>query len=575
MRAWRERIVGRGLVPRSRHETPLHERSEWAARARPTIALLALIALTGACRCTPKLESAAGDLPITVAAAKKQHAPPDVVVTVERKVTPKGGGSCGHSPLCLILLPVLIYEEMFPEKYDEVVIVDHGKEAYRASFTTRGDFLQARTTTSEGLVHDFRQLSLKELGKRVVVEAARSPSPGAKPEAVPLAPQAQLIEAYTQAMKRPGNAQCGALVVEAMSWLAAEADAFAKGQMSRPDAEWPDECKAEVAKMVCPKGERLRKQEHDIIAAAGTAPGGPGPLTTTEVIRHCIAKTVWDTDKGGQVPAPGTLDDAQAAPFTKAFVTGVCTRKISASDYTNMRQVSAPWNRKVDAAIDTEPACRERGPAEFFSMLRYKPVAREALDAALQTAWASDIVSHMTVKEHEEVLIKALDDKRTTEAVLRMLRKPHAPQYRELKTGGAAFARLYARGPPSSFCVDDEERVWIIEDVILGLPVNERAAALQALRAWKNQDDVIGAARRALGDTEPVEFSTGSMTKLRAQYRGAICNDADVVVDLLDLAGCKGGETGSKTPVCPAGGAKTRQEREAEAETAHKERGAP
>ncbi len=529
--------------------TPLHVRADQSTRpykvTSGALAFLALWFALSGCRCTPALESVV-DAPVTVEAAQKLHAPPDVVVTVERKVTPKSSGGCGHSPLCLIILPVLIYEEMFPEKYDEVVIVDHGTETYRGSFSTRGDFLQARTT-KDGVVRDLRQLNLRELGRRVVVEAARSPSSGAPPAAVPLAPQADLIDAYSTAMNRPNHSQCGELVVEALSWLGTEAEPLAKAHMSKPDAEWPDKCKAEVAKKVCSKA--ATPAQLDVIAAAGTTEGGPGPLTTEAVIRLCIAETVWSND--GPVRAPDTLDDAQAAPFTRAWVIGFCTRKVRAMDFKAMAQLSAPWNRTVDVALDAEPACKESGVAEFIRVQRHAPVDAAALDKALTTPWASDIVEILNVNEHEAVLVKALDNRDTTNAALQVLRKePHGNE-KALSTGGVTLANLYVRGVPTSFCVDDEDRIAVLR-LMLTLPAAERAAALKVLRDAdaKKQDDVISAARRALGDTQPDTFSSGTMYEMRSGT-GSVCKDNQVSARALELAGCKPAPEGPRVICSP------------------------
>lgn len=517
----------------------------WRRRRACACVLALLVVALNACRCTPALESVV-DAPVTIEAAKKLRAPPDVVVTVERKVTPKGSSGCGHSPLCLIILPVLLYEEMFPEKYDEVVIVDHGVETYRGSFTTKGDFLQARTT-KDNVVRDLRQLDLRELGRRVVVEAARSPSPGAKPEAVPLSPQANLIDAYTQALKRPGHAQCGKLIVEAMSWLGDEATPFAKAQMA--DAVWPDECKAEVAKLVC---GRPTTQQLDVVAAAGTIVGGPGLLTTTQVIESCVRETTWDAKSGGQVRAEATLNDRQAAPFTRAYVAALCTRKVRAMDYAHTRESSAPWNITVEAALAAEPTCKASGPAEFLLVSSHAPVDAAALERALATAWASDIIEHLNVKDHEATLVKALDNNDTTNAALKVLRKKPYGTEKALSTGGATLAHLYVRGVPTSFCVDDEDRITVL-DLILTLPAPERVAALQVLRDAKDQDDVIGAARRALGDTAPVEFHNGTMYEMRSGT-GSVCKDDQVSARALERAGCKPAAEGPKV-ICSAGGA--------------------
>jgi hypothetical protein len=320
--------------------------------------------------------------------------------------------------------------------------------------------------------------------------------------------------------------------------------------MAQPDAQWPDECKAEVAKKLC---DRSTPAQLDVVAAAGTAPGGPGPLTTMEVVKGCITETVWDQNAGHGVPAPDTLDAARALPFTQAFVAGLCDRKISTSEFEHLRSLSVQWNEAVDTAFAANATCAQGGAATYFRAMKREHVDSAALDKALTTAWASDIVEQLTVKEYEATLVKALDNRDTTMAALKVLRKDPLRDEKALSTGGATLARLYVRGVPTSFCVDDQDRVDVVQ-LILTLPANERAAALSVLREAK-QDDVVGAARRALGDTKPEEFGNGTMYELRAGY-AFVCKDDQVSARLLELAGCRPAAEGARV-TCPTGGAAT------------------
>lgn len=94
------------------------------------------------CNCGPKKESYVSDVPATMKAAKALEKPPKVTVTVERVTkTRTGGGACGHSPICIVLLPVLLYEAAFPEKYDVVSVKEDGKEIFGATYTTDGDLI--------------------------------------------------------------------------------------------------------------------------------------------------------------------------------------------------------------------------------------------------------------------------------------------------------------------------------------------------------------------------------------------------------------------------------------------------
>src|SRR5256885_13291370 len=94
--------------------------------------MIALLAID--CRRQPVFDSYV-DVPTTLESARALHKPPDVDVKVERVIeTSGGGGNCGHSAVCLIVLPLIVAAEIkdyfFPAIYDLVTITEHGTVTY-------------------------------------------------------------------------------------------------------------------------------------------------------------------------------------------------------------------------------------------------------------------------------------------------------------------------------------------------------------------------------------------------------------------------------------------------------------
>lgn len=151
----------------------------------PLAALLALALLPAGCGgCFTKTEAHV-DVPTTIEEVKKLHSPPGVEVRVERKERKGGsGGGCGHSALCIVVFPILIYGALFPEKWDQVTVTESGKITYEGRFETGGKLIEA-TARKDGLPHypDYvsiardviaRGLVLAGCKQGEVLEAARS-----------------------------------------------------------------------------------------------------------------------------------------------------------------------------------------------------------------------------------------------------------------------------------------------------------------------------------------------------------------------------------------------------------------
>ncbi len=166
------------------------------------------------------------DAPGTLEAVRAESAPPGTVVTVERKTRQMSGGSCGHSLFCVILVPVLIYDALFPETWDEATITEDGVVTYSGTFDTDGELLQARAREGLGWV-DLRRFDLEELGRSYVLAVGRAPAlaDGSPGESVPVTVQSQVdvVGAYQGALDGAGEGHRAELLVEALAWLGDEA----------------------------------------------------------------------------------------------------------------------------------------------------------------------------------------------------------------------------------------------------------------------------------------------------------------------------------------------------------------
>lgn len=142
-----------------------------------SLALFALLALwlAGCARCESKVEfESFVSVPTELRAVEKLDDPPDVTVKVEKRAAPKGGGGgCGHSPVCIIIIPFAIADALFPEKLRIATVSEKGRETYHAVFRENGQFVQA-LAFEDGVWKKVALLQLVELRRNLVVEVARA-----------------------------------------------------------------------------------------------------------------------------------------------------------------------------------------------------------------------------------------------------------------------------------------------------------------------------------------------------------------------------------------------------------------
>lgn len=304
--------------------------------ARRQLAVLGLVAaiLSGCCDSPPPVSPAG--VPTTLEQVRLRHAPPDVEVTVERKSRSRsgGGGGCGHSPVCIILLPALLLGDAFPEKWDEARIVQGEQLVYEGRFTTGGDLIAA-TTWDDTTVRKYDVLNLAKLGKKVVVESGSAQVVEGKHGEFtrrPILEQVDLLAEYRAKLaktKREGSRKD--LVVEAMRWLGAEAEPLARVHVGA--AKEGDAVRAGILGAACKPAARWPT----VPALIEEAKNEPGPKLALAALRcrgqRPPRKFEYEAWNPNRKPAPqGTLPEFGAGidmtAFVNALVDDICTKGV-------------------------------------------------------------------------------------------------------------------------------------------------------------------------------------------------------------------------------------------------------
>jgi hypothetical protein len=215
--------------------------------------LLLLLILNGCC-CGKSLENESYvKVPLTLDEVKKLEKD-GATVSVERKTRASGGGgACGHSPICIIFLPVLLYEAAFPEKWDEVVVKSKdGTVTLVGYYETGGALIHAQHLV-DGEMRETRTIELKELGKKVYVDSARlvpESDGGVRREVLSLSSQHDFIGDVRMLLASVMEPERRAKIInEARVQLEDEGMKFALERMGAADE--PDEAKAEVVHLGC------------------------------------------------------------------------------------------------------------------------------------------------------------------------------------------------------------------------------------------------------------------------------------------------------------------------------------
>lgn len=476
------------------------------------------------------------DVPTTLEAVRALARPPEVVVAVERKERTPSGGNCGHSPLCVIILPVIAYEALFPEKWDAVTITDHDAITYDARFATNGDFLEA-TVKRDGTARTIGVLALKELHRREIVELGRAPldesgKAGAFVRSAIL-PQVDLAALYRAALIKESDAEDRAdLFYEYASWLNDEALPLFK---ERVPAE-SDEGRARLIEGLCsaPNADALksvREETLDILAEK------PGPKTAAKAL-SCTQGT------------------ARAEVFARALAVHVCDAESGAASDASLAALLAGADHKAIAAM--APSCAKPNRRVFLLASCGASVDGGELRAALASDdVGSFLAARMRVADPEhraaifDVLEKAKDDAPLIAALANAELTPDARELRLMTAryaaqgpGWLSHARdeqlldLFARAKPR-----DAEAERSISDAIAGTKDDDRPRLRIALVVLGARDNALAAAR-GLGGRDYVS-TTGSEGVVAHGLMLAGCESREVIQAGKRALSAKDGDRGA------------------------------
>lgn len=492
------------------------------------VAVTSLVLASCCVRCSPEQKSYV-DVPAKLEDVKHLASPPDVVVSVERKLKGSGGGGgCGHSAACVILLPLIVYELAFPEKYDEVTVTTKGETTFHGLYSTSGDLLSARTKTDDGW-RELAQLDLPELGQRAIVERAKvvtfaDGGEGRTPTTIQS--QVDLIAQYRKLLEKRTGEKRGRLLSEASSRLDGEGDAFVLEQLVKADE--PDESRARVIRDVC--GATVRdgatSKVPTLVAAAMTHPSVEAAKATLEC----------ESAPEGVVKTAASFLTAKLCDAKN----GGEARKLAPTEkFEHRPEVTAG----IDEAIK---ACAPEG-AVIARLALGETLSTEAWLAALRSA-RGDTVLSLTNPNEKTLIIAALDaDVKTTGVLVLAGSGRFTLNEREARVFVQAALRTKrdadgwgARAGAAMALADAQSSKAALQPILSGVSKPDQRTA-QVFQAMLGDTAV----RDALADTLPPGTSQRFLIS-------SIGTEDELVLQMLLERGCRAHDlsTGHKSGAC-------------------------
>ncbi|MBI3204128.1 MAG: hypothetical protein HYZ29_21510, partial [Myxococcales bacterium] len=341
------------------------------------LAALAALALSSCARCESKVEfESFVRAPTTLDAVEKLDDPPDVVVKIEKKAAPKGGGGgCGHSPLCIIVVPFAIADALFPEKLRLATVQEKGRETYHAVFRENGQFVQALWLDG-GEWKKLALLQLPELGRNLVVEVEHAPveadgKPG-KFERSSLQKQVDVMTGYRARLSAATSPEARVVVMGEML-THAHADALPLARERLLDGAETPIVKVRALEAICHKK-----------SAIGTSEGRAALLQDLER---------QGPDADTSIAALGCLDPKSpqsARGFTTRVVDAACSDKDARRADDLIGKVVAWGGEPVRETIEPDLArCGERERRLFLRFVLGAELTADELGELLASHHAS------------------------------------------------------------------------------------------------------------------------------------------------------------------------------------------
>lgn len=320
--------------------------------------LWVLVLTVSGCCCDLKKESYA-EVPLSLDDAKKQAKESGAEIAIERRSKHMGGGGCGHSPVCIILLPVILYDIAFPETWDEVTISKDGEVQLNASYEKNGTLIHAQHL-KDGVVLETRSIELKALGKKVYVDSAKlivGADGGTERVPLSLASQHDFIADERKLLEKTKDPKRRAeFISEAALLLEGEGVAFAKERLLAADE--PELSRAEVVRSGCASSRQA------FAPLIETAQKSEGAWVKLRLI-GCWENPSAERDLAVTVAMRAACEGAPNADLLETFST----------DY--------PGSVRGPEAVSAAAACPAGAQRALFQLWLGHPVETAELDALL------------------------------------------------------------------------------------------------------------------------------------------------------------------------------------------------
>lgn len=440
-----------------------------------SIVLLAL-AMSGCCCGGSLKKETYASVPLTLAEAKDlAKAGAEVTVTREtRSSVASGGFACAHSPLCVIVLPIVLFQAAFPATWDAVVVKKDGKVVLVAEYETNGALIHAQHLVGDEL-RETRFVELRALGKKAYVDSARLvplPDGGLNRISLPLSGQHDFIQEERALLASTKDPRKRAEAIrEARLQLEEEGLAFARERLSDPAED--DKTKSLVLVGNC---------EADLVEAAEEAPGPWTDLQLASCYESGPKKDAMYRKVAQAACAEGTSDDL-------------------------LDEMERELTREHSQLVPELSKCPP-GPRRALLSLWLQQAPDEAeLEQLMRSKLADRAQKHLLVTEpsHRVQMVKLIRDDKNTQPILTNLTSHQTVLEPELL---ASLAEYYVK-PKGFFTTSPRAQILRLFDNAARAKAptqSAREVLLAALARSPKKDDVAlyQSALLALGDVSRV-----------------------------------------------------------------------